>query len=755
MAGVVRNISTRMSIEGDAEYKQKLSGINSEIKTLGSQLKLTESQFAGQANSMAALTAKGSALSNLYQAQQQKVNALAEALKNAQTSQQTYSTRIQEAQSKIAAAEQALSKLKNSTGDTSAAEKKLTDEIDRQKKELQEAQAYYNSATKGVNDWQTKVNDAKVDLNNLDREIQQNKTYLDEAKASTDGAATSIDKYGKETKQAAESSEEATEKGSLLGNIFKGGFFANIASQALTTVISKIKELASAAVETSDELEKMSSETGLTTSQLQEMQYVGDDLGVSVETQSAALKKLINNMESAQAGSGSAYQAFKKLNVAYEDGNKKLLDKNTVYAKIIDALGKMSNETERDALAQDLFGKSATDLNPLIEAGSKVLSDLADEAEHTGAVMSNEAVEGLDAFGDEMDHMKQRMKAFVGETIYSGMQTIEAADDQNEAIDGLFDTIRDGTDATGDFSAKQADAADTINDLSGNLLELQIAYGDAKNAALTSLDSQIGKWAEMDNTAVTSAADVLKALQSQADWISNYEANLDALKERKIPGVDTSELVKSLSDGSAESAEILAGLKKATDSQVAQIVKSMSKVAEGKDSLSGELAEVNSNFDKSMNDLTKKTNETAKSLNVSEITLKSGKQTAQGYIDGLNSKLAEVQAAANRLKGAASGGKSGSVTVTTSGVDGSHASGLSYVPFDGYTAELHRGERVLTAAENSNLSNLNLSAASRVYSETNVNHTGTIRVEGVNSQGELEAVAEFVVEKIARESRLI
>src|SRR5574344_2303126 len=271
MAGVVRNISTRMSIEGDAEYKQKLSGINSEIKTLGSQLKLTESQFAGQANSMAALTAKGSALSNLYQAQQQKVNALAEALKNAQTAQQTYSTRIQEAQSKIAAAEQALSKLKNSTGDTTAAQKKLTDEIDRQKKELQEAQAYYNSATKGVNDWQTKVNDAKVDLNNLDREIQQNKTYLDEAKASTDGAATSIDKYGKETKQAAESTEEASEKGSFLGDIFKGGFFAPIASQALTTVIGKIKEFAAAALETSDEIERMSSETGLTTSQLQEM----------------------------------------------------------------------------------------------------------------------------------------------------------------------------------------------------------------------------------------------------------------------------------------------------------------------------------------------------------------------------------------------------------------------------------------------------------------------------------------------------
>ena len=33
------------------------------------------------------------------------------------------------------------------------------------------------------------------------------------------------------------------------------------------------------------------------------------------------------------------------------------------------------------------------------------------------------------------------------------------------------------------------------------------------------------------------------------------------------------------------------------------------------------------------------------------------------------------------------------------GVDGNHASGLNYVPFDGYLARLHRGEAVLTAAE--------------------------------------------------------
>ena len=37
--------------------------------------------------------------------------------------------------------------------------------------------------------------------------------------------------------------------------------------------------------------------------------------------------------------------------------------------------------------------------------------------------------------------------------------------------------------------------------------------------------------------------------------------------------------------------------------------------------------------------------------------------------------------------------------VTGVSIDGSHASGLSYVPFDGYLAELHKGEMVLTRAQ--------------------------------------------------------
>ena len=73
-------------------------------------------------------------------------------------------------------------------------------------------------------------------------ELKQNEKYLDEAKKSTDGCATSIDRYGKEV-------QEAGKKTSKFGEIFKGAFWANLASQAFTAITSKIKEFASASID--------------------------------------------------------------------------------------------------------------------------------------------------------------------------------------------------------------------------------------------------------------------------------------------------------------------------------------------------------------------------------------------------------------------------------------------------------------------------------------------------------------------------
>ena len=237
-----RTISTKLAVEGEAAYKASLKNINSELGTLKSELKLVESEFAGQANSYEALSAKGEVLSKMYDAQEGKVSKLKEALENARKAQQTYTDRVSEAQKNIERCEAALAALGEQSGDTSEDQARLTAELESYKRELSEAESYQEAATRSVNSWQSQVNSAQTELNKLGSDIDKNNRYLDEAKNSSDGCAESIDEYGKEVKTAAEETDDFSDK---LGNgLVKGAKAAAVALAAVgTAAVAGVKLL--------------------------------------------------------------------------------------------------------------------------------------------------------------------------------------------------------------------------------------------------------------------------------------------------------------------------------------------------------------------------------------------------------------------------------------------------------------------------------------------------------------------------------
>ena len=200
-----REIKTKVAIDGEKEYKESLKNINSALGTLKSELKLVESQYAGQANSYAALSAKGDVLSRMYDQQKEKVKAAAEQLEKAKKAQSDYAEKVSSAQSEISRCEAALAALGDETGDTTEEQAKLTAELEKAKGELSAAEKGYESTTRSVNSYQTQVNSAETELNKLGSELDKNASYMDEA-------AKSSDEYGKEVKKAGEDSEEAGKK---------------------------------------------------------------------------------------------------------------------------------------------------------------------------------------------------------------------------------------------------------------------------------------------------------------------------------------------------------------------------------------------------------------------------------------------------------------------------------------------------------------------------------------------------------------
>ena len=160
------------------------------------------------------------------------------------------------------------------------------------------------------------------------------------------------------------------------------------------------------AAASADDINTLATQTGLSTEAIQIFQYASDRIDVSLETLTGSLAKLTRNMYSAQQGSKNQKEAFAALGISIEDNNGKLRNNQEVMNEAINALAKMENETQRDAYAMQLFGKSAQDLNPLILGGADALNKMADEARDAGLILDKETLDSANKLNDAVDELK-------------------------------------------------------------------------------------------------------------------------------------------------------------------------------------------------------------------------------------------------------------------------------------------------------------------------------------------------------------
>jgi phage-related protein len=202
-----------------------------------------------------------------------------------------------------------------------------------------------------------------------------------------------------------------------------------------------------------DEMLTQSTVTGMSVESLQAYSYAADLVDVSMETLTGSMAKQVKSMSNARDGSAKFADAYAKLGISVADSNGQLRDSETVYWETIDALGEISNETERDALAMQIFGKSAQELNPLIAQGSAGIAALTEEAKRMGAVLSEESIEKLGAFDDSVQRLKQGSEAaqrVMGTVLLPQLQTL--ADD--------------GVSLLGDFTSGLVEAGDDFDKIS-------------------------------------------------------------------------------------------------------------------------------------------------------------------------------------------------------------------------------------------------------------------------------------------------
>ncbi len=152
------------------------------------------------------------------------------------------------------------------------------------------------------------------------------------------------------------------------------------------------------------EIYDMSKKTGLGARTISQLKYAAEQSGASIATLDTAVKRMQKTLYDASKGTKSANDALNALGLKIEDVID--LSPDEQFEKIMQALAGIEDPTLRAGAAMEIFGRSGTDMLPMLDGGIEGLNALKEAASKTGAVFSDEAAVKADQFGDSLGKLQ-------------------------------------------------------------------------------------------------------------------------------------------------------------------------------------------------------------------------------------------------------------------------------------------------------------------------------------------------------------
>lgn len=379
-----REIKTTLALDGEKQYKASLDEAYRAMRVLGSEMKATNAAYGESGQSIDGLRSKNDLLNRQIEQQKKIVESLSKAVDESATA--------------------------------------------------------YGENDKKTDAYRIKLNNASAALSKMEGELTSNQSAIDAFGTET----------GKADKKTLNWGESLKKVGSMLGKTTVAAAKATAAAVAAVgaaagVAAKKVFDISKSTGVFADDLITLSAQTRISTDTLQKWDYAARFVDVSVDTMTGSMTKMIRNMDSARKGTGASAEAFKQLGVSVTDSNGQLLNSEQVFMTTIDALGKVANETERDAMAMAIFGKSAQELNPLIQAGSAELQKLGDEAQKAGLVVGGEALTQMGAFDDAMQRLDAQVQGVGRNVGLIFMPAIEeVVNGAQEMLSSINTALKDG-----------------------------------------------------------------------------------------------------------------------------------------------------------------------------------------------------------------------------------------------------------------------------------------------------------------------
>lgn len=366
-----RKVNTEFTVTGEEKLRRAITEINNGAKVLKSEMNKLTAEYDGNTDSADFLTQKYDILERQMLTQKDKVEAL-----------------------------------KQAVADSAEA---------------------YGEADSRTQNWIIQLNNAEAALANTYGEMGRTQTAienmdgaLDDVSGSTGSAAEGVTSLGDVLDTVADKLGVKLPDGisKFTGGLGKIPASTAAAAAGIAAVVAagiklerKLMDVTKESAAAAKELEALSLQSGASAQDLQAFQYAEDFLDVSTDTLTDSLKDLTTKMSDAKDGNEEVIAMFDQLGVSVTDAGGNLRDSYDVFLDVIDGLGEMGNQAERDALAMGLINESAQKLNPLIEQGSASLKKYADEAENVGYILSNDQLKALTAVDEAQNRLLKSQEA--------------------------------------------------------------------------------------------------------------------------------------------------------------------------------------------------------------------------------------------------------------------------------------------------------------------------------------------------------
>lgn len=356
-----------------------------------------------------------------------------------------------------------------------------------------------------------------------------------------------------------------------------------------------------------------------------------------------------NTEEWQRNAEAQAYQEY--LNTLYDQQSQVITESAENSIKLTQAQIQLESIEEKRSDAQERMNKLYAEAQQKAQDYYKEFGTWSEAATFLTQEYYDlqNSIYGLDDEAYKAERTIKNLKKAIDEDAEAVAAAQNEINEAEEAITRMTDTTKDMTEAEKAAAQQTQEFQQIFDGVTASAAALTEAYKATYEAAMESIQGQYALWDMAAPAVATSAGSINSALESQITYWQLYDANLQSLTERSADIEGLSDVIASFADGSKEGVNAVAGLAKATDDQLREVVANYNAREQAMSDASNSTSMLVNEVPQEIDKLQKELEDDVAAMNLGSEAAESARATIQGYIDGLDGMHPEVQAAFARF----------------------------------------------------------------------------------------------------------